>query len=304
MSSEFILQTQHLKRYYNKVHAVEDISLHVRRGEIFGFLGPNGSGKTTTIGMILGLIYPTAGSVEVLGQQVTPKNNHVLRRVGTLVGAPSLMLAFSARQNLQFFARLYPNISPKRIDQVLEMVGLQGAANRPPRQFSTGMKQRLGLALALLNSPDLLILDEPTNGMDPAGMHEIRTLLRQLVAQGTTIFLSSHLLHEMEMLCDRVAVVKSGLVIAEGIVKDLLNTTNIIRIRSTDMNGAMQVLQAFPEATHIHKNGAYLDVQGVTSEHLIEHLVAHGKTPSEVFIFRPDLETIFLQMTQKSVKEQ
>ncbi len=300
MESEVVLQTQHLKKYYRSVHAVEDISLTVKRGEIFGFLGPNGSGKTTTIGMMLGLIQPTAGSVEVLGQQVTPQNNSVLRRVGTLVGAPSILPPFSARQNLQLLARLYPTIPSQRVSQVLEMVGLRDAANRPTRQFSTGMKQRLGLALALLNMPEVLILDEPTNGMDPAGMHEIRTLLRQLVTQGTTIFLSSHLLHEMELLCDRVAVVQRGYLIRQGAVKDLLMVKETVRVQTADPQGTVQALETLSGATNIRMNGSSVDVQNVASQQVLEHLVMQGKTPSEVFILHPDLESIFLELTQRT----
>ncbi len=300
MESEVVLQTQHLKKYYRSVHAVEDISLTVKRGEIFGFLGPNGSGKTTTIGMMLGLIQPTAGSVEVLGQHVTPQSNQVLRRVGTLVGAPSILPPFSARQNLQLLARLYPTIPSQRVSQVLEMVGLRDAADRPTRQFSTGMKQRLGLALALLNMPEVLILDEPTNGMDPAGMHEIRTLLRQLVTQGTTIFLSSHLLHEMELLCDRVAVVQRGYLIRQGAVKDLLTVKETVRIQTSDPQGTAQALETLSGVTNISMNGSSVDVQNVSSKQVLEHLVMQSKTPDEVFILHPDLESIFLELTQKT----
>ncbi|MBO0791560.1 MAG: ATP-binding cassette domain-containing protein, partial [Ktedonobacteraceae bacterium] len=213
---DIILRTQHLKKHFGSVRAVEDVSISVRRGEIFGFLGPNGAGKTTTISMILGLTYPTAGTVEMLGERVTPGHTGVLCRVGTLVGAPALMLSYSARRNLEALARLYPDVTAARIDEMLEQMDLKAAAHRSVKTFSTGMKMRLGLALALLNRPELLILDEPTNGMDPAGMHEIRTLLRSLADQGTTILLSSHLLHEVEQTCDRVTVIQRGNIIAQG----------------------------------------------------------------------------------------
>ncbi len=225
MSAENVLQTEELKKHFGPVKAVEDVSLSVKRGEIFGFVGPNGAGKTTTISMILALTHPTSGEVEIFGQRVTPGQHQVLRRVGMMVGSPALLLPFSARQNLRCLARLYPDIPAQRVDEVLELVGLKDVTHRQARKFSTGMKQRLGLALALLNKPDLLILDEPTNGMDPAGMHEIRALLRSLADQGVTIFFSSHLLHEVELLCDRVAVIQRGKVIAQGAVGDLLSGT-------------------------------------------------------------------------------
>jgi ABC-type multidrug transport system ATPase subunit len=300
MSTEIVLQTDHLKKHFGSVHAVEDISLQVRQGEIFGFLGPNGSGKTTTISMILGLTYPTAGQVEVFGQQVTPGHTGVLRRVGMMVGESCLMLSFSARQNLQLMAHLYPNLPARRIDEVLEIVGLQTDARRIARKFSTGMKQRLELALALLNKPDLLILDEPTNGLDPAGMHEVRALLRTLADQGTTIFLSSHLLHEMELVCNRVAVVQKGLVIAQGAVTDLLSKQEVVRIHTSDPTRTVEALHILSGVQSVQADTSYVDVQGVPSEKIITYLVAQGVTPKEVSIARPDLENVFLELTQKN----
>jgi ABC-2 type transport system ATP-binding protein len=302
LGSEFVLQTEHLRKYYRTVHAVEDISLHVRSGEIFGFLGPNGSGKTTTIGMILGLITPTAGSVQIFGEPVTPAHNAALKRVGTLMGAPAMMMSYSARQNLRMLARLYPHVPSTRIDQVLEMVGLQNVNNRPVKQFSMGMKQRLGLALALLGQPDLLILDEPTNGMDPVGMHEIRTLLRNLAAQGTTVFISSHLLHEMQLICDRVAIVRQGVIVAEGTVSELLTSETTTRVKTANPAKAAAVCKEIgPEAT-IQLQGEYIDVQGIPMEKIVEQLVQHGLTPTEVFPLQNNLENVFLQFMQPTTK--
>lgn len=300
MSEEHVLETRHLKRYFGRVHAVEDVSLRVRKGEIFGFLGLNGAGKTTTISMILGLMYPTAGEVEIFGERVTPLHNRVLRRVGTMVGAAALMQPFSARENLKCMSYLRPDLPSSRIDEALERVGLQHDANRPVRTFSTGMRQRLGLALALLNRPQLLVLDEPTNGMDPAGMHEVRTLLRTLAKEEhITIFLSSHLLHEMEILCDRVAVINKGRVVAEGAVDELLKYNDTIQVQSADPERTAALLSQLPEAHHIQTNGNYVQVQGVSSEQGLHYLVQQGVTPREVSTVRPDLESFFLELTQK-----
>ena len=298
-----VLQVQHLKKYYRNVRAVENVSFEVRQGEIFGFLGPNGAGKTTTIGMILGLIYPTAGQVTLLGEQVTPVHNKVLRRVGTLMGTPSLMQPVSVRQHLSMLARLYPSVTPKRIEEVLELVDLRPAANRAARKLSTGMKQRLGLALALLPSPELLILDEPTNGMDPAGMHEIRALLRNLAAQGITIMLSSHLLFEIEQICQRVAIIRQGQVVAEGEVASLLQAGGeAVRVRTADPERALQLLSGLvPQARDLGRVGEYVDIRGVPAEQLVEHLVHNGLTPTEVFPHRQDLEQVFLELTQEPV---
>jgi ABC-type multidrug transport system ATPase subunit len=300
MSREFVLQTQHLKKYFGAVHAVEDVSLRVRYGEIFGFLGPNGAGKTTTISMILGLTYPSEGLVTIFDQRVTPGHTTALRNVGMMVGAPSLLQAFTARQNLQCMAHLYPELPVGRIDEVLEQVELKAVAHRTVRAFSTGMKQRMGLALALLSKPDLLILDEPTNGMDPAGMHEIRVLLRSLAQGGTTVFLSSHLLHEMEQVCDRVAVVQRGRIIAEGAVADLLSRDNLVRIHTAETTRTAEVLRALPEARNIEVNASYVDAQGVSSEVVMSHLVKAGLIPTEVSVIHPDLESVFLELTGQS----
>jgi ABC-type multidrug transport system ATPase subunit len=299
MDGEFVIQTDHFKKHFGSVRAVEDISLNVKQAEIFGFLGPNGAGKTTTISMILGLTRPTSGTVKVFGERVTPEDNRVLRRVGTMVGAPALMLAFSARRNLQALSYLYPDILPKRIDEVLEQVDLQSVTNRPVRTFSTGMKQRLGLALALLNKPDLLILDEPTNGLDPAGMQEIRLLLQTFSEQGITVFLSSHLLHEMEQVCDRIAVVQQGRIIAQGTVKALLTKNDVVRIRASDQEQIVHALHSLPGAQHIQTNVSSVEVQGVSSEQVMFFLVTHGLRPQEVSVFHPDLESVFLELTQK-----
>jgi ABC-type multidrug transport system ATPase subunit len=300
MQTDVVLQTHHLKKYYQTVHAVEDVSLCVRRGEIFGFLGPNGAGKTTTIGMILGLIHPSAGHVEIFGQEVSPAHTQPLRRVGALIESPALTPYMSAQRNLALLANLYPELPAGHVAQVLELVGLADTGKRSARHFSTGMKQRLGLALALLNQPELVILDEPTNGMDPGGMHEIRALLRSLAAQGITVFLSSHLLHEIELICDRVAVVQRGEIIAQGTVADLLGKTKErIRITTSDPQRTVQALHELPEARDIQISGQEVEVQGVSSEVVMYHLVNQGITPKEVAVNRPDLESVFLELTQK-----
>ena len=186
------------------------------------FWGRNGAGKTTTIGMMLGLVHPTGGEIKLFGQTVSPGDTAVLRRVGALIGAPAFVPHFSAETNLQMYARLYPEIAAARIAEILELVGLADAGSRRAKTFSTGMKQRLGLAAALLHKPDLLILDEPTNGLDPVGMRDFREILRGLADEGMTVFLSSHLLSEVQQICDRVAVINKGSIVAQGTVHELL----------------------------------------------------------------------------------
>jgi ABC-2 type transport system ATP-binding protein len=301
MSSDVVVRTSHLKKHFGPVVAVEDVSLEVGRGEIFGFLGPNGAGKTTTISMMLGLTHPTAGTVEVFGQPVTPEAHAVLRRAGTLVGAPALLPPFTARENLACLASLYPELPAGQIDAVLAQTGLKEAADRPARTFSTGMKGRLGLALALLNQPELLILDEPANGLDPAGIHELRTLFRALAERGATIVLSSHLLHEVELICDRIAVVHHGRVIAQGTVAELLGgASEMVRVTTADPERTARVLRALPGAHDVVVSAGQVEVRGVTSEVVMYHLVQQDITPHEVAVARPDLETVFLNLTQSA----
>jgi len=297
MRDDIVLQTTDLKKYFGSVRAVDGVSLEVRRGQVYGFLGPNGSGKTTTIGMILGLVRPTSGTVSLFGELITPYNNRPLHRVGALVGAPSLMPYLSARQNLELLTKLSQETRSNRIEEVLELVGLDGNAKQRTSQFSTGMKQRLGIAMSLVNEPELLILDEPTNGMDPSGMYEIRTLLSELAYHGVTVFISSHLLHEIEQVCDRVAVLKKGKMVAEGKVANLLGENQIVKLRVASPNQAVHMLRQLPGCSDIHSNGAYVTVSGLPSEDILAHLVANGIIPSEVKMGRLDLEHIYLELT-------
>jgi ABC-2 type transport system ATP-binding protein len=298
--NNIILQTIELKKYFGTVHAVDGVSLNVQSGEVFGFLGPNGAGKTTTIGMVLGLLHPTAGDIRLFEQPLKPAHNITLRRVGALVGAPSLVPYLSARDNLSLLARLHPGTPDGRIGEILDQVGLGEVANRKAGKFSSGMKQRLGLGMALLNNPELLILDEPTNGMDPAGMREIRILLRSLVEKGVTVFLSSHLLHEVEQVCDRVAVLNKGKIVAEGAVNELLGQKRVVRARVTSPSEAATVLESLPGAQDIQPNGAYVSVSGVSSQDVVAYLVAHNIIPSEISTGQNDLESLFLELTQES----
>lgn len=303
MKDNSILQIDQLKKHFGQVKAVDGVSLVVKRGQIYGFLGPNGSGKTTTISMILGLLHPTAGSVTLFGESVSPSYTLPLQRVGALVGTPSLVPYLTARQNLELLARLRPDLPLGRIDEILEITNLQEAANRRVGQFSTGMKQRLGIAMALLHEPELLILDEPTNGMDPSGMREIRVLLGQLAENGATVFISSHLLYEVEQICDRVAVLKTGKVVAEGNVQDLLGEQTIVCVRVNCPNNAARCLHALSGVTDAQPNGAYVTISGVSSQEVVAHLTSNGIIPSEVSTGRPDLESIFLELIDNTTME-
>jgi ABC-type multidrug transport system ATPase subunit len=297
--NDIVLQTHALTKHFGDVVAVDSIDLDVYQGEVFGFLGPNGAGKTTAIGMARGLIHATAGRVEIFGQHVSPAHPEPLRRVGSLVGAPALIPYLSGRENLHLLARLHPSVDETRVAEVLAQVKLTEAAGRKVKGYSSGMKQRLGLAAALLHRPSLVILDEPTNGLDPAGMRQVRDLLRALADEGVTVFLSSHLLHEVEQVCDRIAVIKKGRIVAQGSVDELLNQRQQrVKVRVPSPVMAMQALQTLPGIGDCQTNGAYVQVTGVPSEAIVAHLTAQGIVPGEVISQRSDLEDLFLELTR------
>ena len=294
-----VLETHDLSKSFGKVQAVNEVNLQVNEGEVYGFLGPNGAGKTTTIGMALGLIHPSNGWVELFGQPVSPAHARPLRRVGSLVGRPALLPYLSGRKYLDLLAQLRTGVDEHRIEEVLERVGLTFAAGRKAKTYSTGMMQRLGLGAAILHRPELIILDEPTNGLDPAGMRDVRDLIRSLAEDGATVFLSSHLLHEVEMVCDKIAVINKGHIVAQGSVDDLLNRQeHFVKVRVSAPEKARQILQSLPGVTQIKANGAYIDVKGIPSEEIVIELVNQGIVPGEVTVQKNDLESLFLGLTQ------
>jgi len=296
--TNIILETKNLTKTFNGHKAVDSVDITVYEGEVFGFLGPNGAGKTTTLGMALGLVHATAGEVTVLGQRVTPNHVHALRDVGALLGTPAFVPYLSAWDNIELVSRLTPGVDKKRIEKVLELIGLTDAARKKVSKFSTGMKQRVGLAMALVHRPRFVILDEPTNGLDPAGMREIRQLLRSLVENGTSVLLSSHLLNEVQQVCDRIAVLNKGQVVAQGRVVDLLNGQKpSVRLTVPDAEAAVRALEALPGVENVQSNGDALIVVGVTNQAVMTHLLEHHIIPTEITAQKSDLESLFMDVT-------
>jgi ABC-2 type transport system ATP-binding protein len=293
-----ILETKELIKIYGHHKAVDSVDITVYEGEVFGFLGPNGAGKTTTLGMALGLVHPTSGEVTVLGQRVTPNHVHALKDAGALLGAPAFVPYLSAWDNIELVSRLTPGVDKKRIEEVIELVGLTDAARKKVSKFSTGMKQRVGLAMALVHRPRFVILDEPTNGLDPAGMREIRQLLRSLVENGTSVLLSSHLLNEVQQVCDRIAVLNKGHVVAQGRVDDLLNGQKpSVRLTVSDAEAAVRAFESLQGVENIQANSESIIVMGVPSQVVVNHLLQNHTIPIEITAQKSDLESLFMDVT-------
>jgi ABC-type multidrug transport system ATPase subunit len=296
-----VIRTEGLTKRYGKLTIVDDLALDVRPGDRYGFLGPNGSGKSTTVRMLLGLVSPSRGSIEVLGHSVPKESRAALQRIGAIIEAPAFYPNISGRRNLTMRDAAGPgggrSSRRKRVGEALERVGMSGVDERPVKNYSLGMKQRLGLAAALLRAPDLLILDEPTNGLDPQGIREIRELLIELNEAGTTVFLSSHLLNEIEALCTRVGMISGGRMVVQDQLNMLAVPTGNVMVRTKDVGEAVEAIgRALVKA-----DGERLIVESDDPAGLNALLQDRGVRVSELHIERRSLEDVFLAHTQASV---
>jgi ABC-2 type transport system ATP-binding protein len=294
-----VLTTHALAKTYGSRQAVKDLDLEVRRGEVFGFLGPNGAGKTTTIRMALGLIRPTAGRVEILGCDVQASRAQVLPRVGALVETPALYGYLSGRNNLKAFAHMLGGLPDSRLDEVLELVGLADRQKDKVKSYSMGMKGRLAIALALLNDPELLILDEPANGLDPAGIVEMRDLLRGLAASGKTVFISSHVLAEVQQICDRVAIINLGELVRLAPVAELVAGKGEFVLTLDDAEVALELVrrQEWGRSARI-EDGALVAVSPSGRGRDLVHFLAQAGVWADTIDGRQhSLEEIFLSLT-------
>src|SRR2546425_6138888 len=305
-SGEVVLRTRNLSKHYGKRLAVDNLNLEVKRGEIFGFLGPNGAGKTTTIRMALGLIAPGAGSVEILGYDIATHRAHILPRVGALVETPALYLYLSGRDNLRAVASVLGGVPKTRIDAVLELVGLSARQKDRVRTYSLGMKQRLGVAMALLQDPDVLILDEPANGLDPAGIVEMRDLMHRLAAEGKTVFISSHLLSEVQQICTRVAIINLGKLVTESSIEELIRGHGEFTVTLERKEQALALIQAqaWGKGARLDSNGALITLapEG-RGRDLNLFLVNAGFAPDTLMQTTQDLEQVFLSLTNSGTGE-
>lgn len=289
------------KRYGSKVTAVEDLDLSVFRGEVYGFLGPNGAGKTTTLRMLLGLIRPTSGSASVLGY--TPGSPESLVRVGSLVESPAFYPYLSGRNNLKIMAR-YSGAPKHRVEQTLEQVELTDRAKDRYKKYSLGMKQRLGVAATLLKDPDLLILDEPTNGLDPKGMADMRSLIRRLGQGERTVLLSSHLLGEVEQVCDRVGIIHKSRLMREDTVSELRGESGLL-LKAEPADEAARVAEGIEEvkSAEVKDDGIHLAADPEHAPEISQKLGSAGVRIRELRESRQTLEEIFFQLTGEQAGE-
>jgi len=318
--SNVIISTSRLTKAFGRLVAVNDLHLQVVRGDVFGFLGPNGSGKTTTIRMLLGLIRPTAGRATIFGMDNAYQLPSILPRIGAIVETPVFYPYLSGSDNLRTIAApsgmLSGATSERRIDEVLELVELRPAAKLAYRKYSLGMKQRLGIAAALLTDPELVLLDEPTNGLDPAGVFEIRQLIQRLASLGKTIFLSSHVLYEVQQVCNRVAILQRGNLIKQGDVGELLRRGEQIIVRMNlpeETEKAQAILQELRQQeaqwitgirTETNKQGQrILRVEAPTtfSAQVNAILAQRGLFAAELHPYEGSLEEVFLELTAPPV---
>jgi ABC-type multidrug transport system ATPase subunit len=294
--TELVIETRMLsKRYEEELVAVDDRELRVRRGEVYGFLGPNGAGKTTTLRMLLGLVRPTSGEAAVLG--APPGAPEGLARIGSMVEAPAFYPYLSGRDNLRVLAR-YAGIEDGRVEAVLDEVHLRDRAADRSATYSLGMKQRLGVAAALLKDPELLILDEPTNGLDPAGMADMREFIRALGKGGRTVVLSSHLMGEVEQVTDRVGVIRAGSLVAEGTVEELRGRAGL-RVRAEPLGEAARLVGGLPGVDSVTSADGLLDVTVDTAQApaINRLLVEAGIAVAELYAQKASLEDVFLELT-------
>jgi ABC-2 type transport system ATP-binding protein len=295
------LQTEGLTKRFGARTAVDRLTMRVEWGDIYGFLGPNGAGKSTTLRMLLGLVRPTSGVIRFPVRGSSWEYLRARSRIGAIVETPAFYENFSGRRNLQLLASLSGGVQLKRMEEVLEIVGLRDRAQDPVRVYSYGMRQRLGIAQALLPTPELIILDEPTNGLDPQGIQETRQLIRRLRAEfRLTVLLSSHLLAEVEQLCNRVGIIHEGRLLYEGGPDALVAPTSRFKVRVDNLSAAFELLTREPGLTVSQNGAAFLriDVDAERIPAVNALLVTHGIKVYELTPAQESLEEAFLRLTK------
>ncbi|WP_340029089.1 ABC transporter ATP-binding protein [Paenibacillus sp. FSL H7-0940] len=308
-----VLSVQNLKKRIGRKWIIKDVTFDVKPGEIFGFLGPNGAGKTTTIRMLVDLIKPTKGKIKVCGYDVNRDPERALKYVGSIVENPEVYTYLTGWENLEHFARMQPGVDNERIQEVVDIVRLDQRIHDKVRTYSLGMRQRLGIAQALLGRPRLLILDEPTNGLDPKGIKELRVFIKQLASEGMAVFVSSHLLSEIQLLCDRVAIISAGRVLAVGGVSELIEDHSKLAIwHVSPLEQGKKMLQDAGIAlvgrpadvmddtivAGLGPNAVVAEMHEDRIPDMVQQMVQAGIQVEGVQRIQPTLEQLFLKMTE------
>lgn len=296
------LSIKNITKIYGKKKAADHVSFDIHEGEIFGFLGPNGAGKTTVIKSILGFIFPDEGEVSINGYDTKKDYEKAMASVGGIVENPEMYVNLSARKNIEMYARIHGNIPKERIDEVINEVGLSGRSKDPIRKYSLGMKQRIGLAQAMVHKPKLLILDEPTNGLDPTGIHQLRDVLKNYAhEQKGAVMVSSHILSEMQLLCDRVGIINNGKLISVCTMEELekMNSSSRYSIKVSDAGKAEALLKGNEKVSgiEVQDNTIKAGIEEEDIASVVRLLVTGGVDISEVRKNESSLEDVFLQVT-------
>lgn len=307
MPADVVLRTHGLVKRFGTLTAVDGLDLEVRRGEVVGLLGPNGAGKSTTIGMVLGLVAPTAGRAEVMGKDVAAHRSEVLAQVGAMLEVTSFYPYLSGRENLMAVALLRGGAAASRVDPLLQRIGLAPRSGSKFRTYSLGMRQRLGIASTLLNDPAVVILDEPANGLDPAGQREIRDLIRELANEGRGVLLASHILHEVEQECDRVVVLKRGRLLAAGSIAEITRrgSSYLVAVAVAERERAAQAARSADGVQDVHVTADGIEVvappaHGAT----INRALASQQVFAESIVPRQSsLEDVFMELTEKGATD-
>lgn len=300
----YILQTSHLSKTIDGKQLVTDVNIHVKKGEVYGFLGPNGAGKTTVMKMLTNLWKPTSGTVALFGKALEKTSYEVLKRMGSIIEFPTFYDHMSGKDNLQLHCEYMGYYNKGSVEEALQMLGLSDAADRPAGSYSLGMKQRLGIARAILCKPELVILDEPTNGLDPAGMKQIRDLFRMLCTEyGMTLMISSHLLPEIESIADTVGVIHHGKMMKEISMKEIAETnTAYIELAVEDTKKAAYVLAEKMQLSNfkiVNNSGIRIYEQGVTTQKISRELMANDVEIASISQHTENLEDYFLKVTSE-----
>ena len=302
-----VLEVNSLKKKLGKREIIKDISFSIKEGEIFGFLGPNGAGKTTTIRMLVGLIAPNEGDISICGESLLKNKEKALKNVGAVVENPELYKYLSGRENLMQIARIR-RVSKEEVEKLIKLVGLEERINDKVGKYSLGMKQRLGLAAALIGNPKLLILDEPTNGLDPSGILDFREIVKNAAKErGMAVFISSHILSEVQNLCDRVAFINGGVIksvedIKDNNVKTELDSMNLII--DGDMNRAIEVLNAIKsiKSAKIMEDSIHLLLNAGTTNEMLKVLIDENIQIEEIYKDRNELEQRYMELVEGGVR--